>query len=132
MRYAYPILFVLGLAIGAVGAAMATNAMHKREAYPHGVMAVLAAQVGALDKSVKANRCTANDLLPRLQTLRAVANDIEPAFQDDDEQFGKYASGLRAAADAALVTPPGNCAAAAATLDRVGEACSSCHRDFKD
>jgi cytochrome c556 len=95
-------------------------------------MAVLAAQVGALDKSVKANRCTANDLLPRLQTLRAVANDIEPAFQDDNEAFGKYASALRGAADAARSTPPASCAAANATLDRIGEACSACHRDFKD
>jgi hypothetical protein len=132
MRYGYPVLFVLGLAIGAVGAAMFTNAMHEREAYPHGVMAVLGAQFAALDQSVKANRCTANDLLPKFQTLRAVANDIEPAFGEDDPRFIEYAGGLRAAADAALMTPPGSCPAAAATLDRVHEACSNCHREFKD
>jgi cytochrome c556 len=132
MRKAYPILFLLGLALGAVLAAMWSDAMHKREAYPHGVMAVLGAQMGSLDKSVKANRCTASDLLPRLQTLRAVANDIEPAFQQDDEAFARHAGTLRAAADAALVTPPAGCQAAAATLDRIGEACSGCHREFKD
>ena len=132
MRYAYPVLFVLGLAIGAVLTKMWSDAMHKREAYPHGVMAVLGAQMAALDKSVKANRCTANDLQPRLQTLRAVANDIEPAFQDENEAFGKHASALRGAADAAQATPPADCAAAAATLDRIGETCSACHRDFKD
>src|SRR5262245_33548968 len=102
MRYAYPVLFVLGLAIGAVLATMWSNAMHAREAYPHGVMAVLGAQFAALDKSVKANRCTANDLLPRFQTLRAVANDIEPAFAEDDARFIEHAGNLRAAADAAL------------------------------
>jgi cytochrome c556 len=132
MRYAYPVLFVLGLAIGAVLATMWSNAIHKRDAYPHGVMAVLGAQMRALDKSVKANRCTANDLAPRFETLRAVANDIEPAFQDDNEAFGKYASALRGAADAARSTPPANCASAGAALDRIGEACSACHRDFKD
>jgi cytochrome c556 len=132
MRYAYPVLFLLGLAIGAVLAVMWSNAMHKRDAYPHGVMAVIGAQMSVLDKSVKASRCTASDLLPRLQTIRAVANDIEPAFGEDDERFGQHAGSLRAAADAAMTTPPGDCKSAAATLDRIGETCSACHRDFKD
>lgn len=130
-KAAYPILFLLGLAIGAVLATIWSNTLHKRDAYPDGVMAVLNAQMGSLDKSVKANRCTASDLLPRLQTLRAVANDIEPAFQEDDEAFGKHAGTLRAAADAALSTPPAGCQAAAATLDRIDEACTGCHREFK-
>ena len=131
MKYRYLIVFVLGLAIGAALAAVGVNAMQKREAYPHGVMNVLGAQMGALDRSVKANRCTANDLLPKFQTLRAVANDIEPAFGEDDERFIKHASALRAAADAALMTPPGSCPAAAATVDRINETCAACHHDFK-
>lgn len=128
----YVVLFLLGLLIGAALAVIAANRINESQAYPHGVMAVLGAQSGALDRSVKQNRCTANDLLPRLQTIRAVANDIEPAFGEDDERFGKHAGGLRAAADAALASPPGNCQAAAVTLDRINEACSACHRDFKD
>jgi cytochrome c556 len=128
----YVVLFLLGLAIGAAFAVIAANRINEGQAYPHGVMAVLRAQSAALDRSVKQNRCTTNDLLPRLQTIRAVANDIEPAFGEDDERFGKHASTLRAAADAALSTPPGNCQAAAATLDRINEACSACHHDFKD
>jgi cytochrome c556 len=130
-KAAYPILFLLGLAIGAVLATIWANTLRKRDAYPDGVMALMGAQMGSLDKSVKANRCATSDLLPRLQTLRAVANDIEPAFQEDDEAFGKHASALRAAADAALATPPANCAAAAATLDRIDHECSGCHREFK-
>ena len=132
MKYRYLIVFVLGFAIGGALAAIGVNAMHEREAYPHGVMNVLRAQMGALDRSVKANRCTANDLLPKFQTLRAVANDIEPAFGEEDDKFITHAGTLRAEADKALMTPPGNCQAAAATLDRIGEACSACHRDFKD
>jgi hypothetical protein len=132
MKYRFLIVFVLGLAIGGALAVVASNAMHEREEYPHGVMHVMDAQMGALDLAIKANRCTANDLLPKLQTLRAVANDIEPAFQQDDEHFVKYAGGLRAAADAALITPPGNCQTAAAMLDKIDDACSSCHHDFKD
>ena len=132
MRHAVPVSILLGLAVGAVGAAMWKDAAYKREAYPHGVMAVLGAQMASLDRSVKANRCTSSDFLPRFQTLRAVANDIEPAFGEEDERFAQHAGSLRAAADAAMATPPASCQAAAATLDRIGETCSGCHRDFKD
>jgi cytochrome c556 len=128
----YVALFLLGLFIGAALAVIAVNRIHEGQAYPHGVMTVMRAQMGALDRSVKQNRCTAADLLPRFQTLRAVSNDIEPAFGEDDERFIKHASAMRAAADAAIATPPGNCQAAAATLDRLSAACSACHKDFKD
>jgi cytochrome c556 len=128
----YLVVFVLGLAIGGAMSAIAMTRINQANAYPHGVMALLHAQMGALDRSVKASRCTTNDLLPRLQTVRAVANDIEPAFVEDDERFIEHAGALRAAADAALSTPPANCAAATATLDRINETCSGCHRDFKN
>jgi cytochrome c556 len=127
----YLVLFVLGLVIGAALAVIAVNRVNEGQAYPHGVMALMRAQMGALDGAIKQNRCTANDLLPRFQTLRAVANDIEPAFGEDDERFIKHASALRAAADAALMTPPGSCPAAAATVDRINETCAACHHDFK-
>jgi hypothetical protein len=127
----YLVLFVLGLAIGAALAVIAVNRLHERDAYPHGVMALFGAQMSALDGSIKANRCTANDLLPRFQTLRAVANDIEPAFGNDDAAFVKRAGDLRAAVDGALMTPPGSCPAAAATYERIKDACSACHQDFK-
>jgi len=128
----YLVLFLLGLAIGAALSVIAVNRIHEGQAYPHGVMAVMRAQMGALNGSIKQNRCTANDLQPRIQTLRSVANDIEPAFGEDDERFIKHASALRAATDAALATPPGNCQSAAATLDRISETCAGCHKDFKD
>lgn len=132
MAMRYLVLFVLGLVIGATLSAIAMKRLQQADAYPHGVMALLHAQMGALDRSVKQSRCTNADLLPRLQTLRAVANDIEPAFAEDDEAFVKHASALRAASDAALAAPPANCAAATATLDRINETCSGCHRDFKN
>jgi len=128
----YVILFVLGLLVGAALCSIWLKRHYEAEAYPHGVMALMQAQMRGLDRSVKANRCTANDLAPKFQTLRAVSNDIEPAFGEDDEMFAKHAAAMRAAADAALMTPPANCQAAAAVLDRLSESCSACHRDFKD
>ena len=127
----YVVVFLVGLLVGAALSAIWVKRINDAQAYPHGVMAVLRAQTGALDRSIKANRCTSSDLLPKFQTLRAVANDIEPAFGEDDERFIQHAGSLRAAADAAMVTPPGNCPAAAATLERINQTCSSCHRDFK-
>ena len=128
----YLVMFLLGLVIGAALSAVAVKRINESNAYPHGVMALMRAQMGALDRSVKQARCTSADLQPRFQTLRAVANDIEPAFAEEDEAFVKHASALRAATDAALDAPPASCAAASAALDRINETCSSCHRDFKN
>src|SRR5207342_2922801 len=130
----YLILLLIGLAVGIIGTGIVMNALSRETAYSKGVMAVMGAQMKALDKSVKANRCTANDLLPRFQTLRAVANDIEPAFTptSDDEKFGHRASDLRAAADAALMTPLSTCPAALAAVQKLGDSCKNCHQDFKD
>lgn len=127
------VLFLVGLAVGAICTAIAVNALNRGTAWPNAVMSEMGHQMKGLDASIKASRCASTDLTPRLQTLRFVANDIEPAFADiKDPQFGRYAADLRAAADAALMTPPANCAAATAAMTNLGKACDSCHRDFKD
>jgi cytochrome c556 len=128
------ILLLIGLAIGVICTGIVMNALSRETAYSKGVMAVMGAQMKALDKSVKANRCTANDLLPRFQTLRAVANDIEPAFTptSDDDKFGHRASDLRAAEDAALLTPLTTCANATAAIHKIGDTCGNCHQDFRN
>ena len=128
------VLLLVGLAVGALGTLIAVNALNRGTAYPNAVMAMMGQQMKALDRSVKQSRCSSSDLTPRLQTLRFVANDIEPAFADlqGEAQFGRYASDLRAAADGALMTPPANCAAANATIAKLGKTCDSCHRDYKD
>ena len=130
----YLILLLIGLAVGVIGTGIVMNALGRETAYSDGVMTVMGMQMKALDKSVKANRCSANDLLPRFQTLRAVANDIEPAFGPtaDDDKFGHRASDLRAAEDAALATPITTCAAATAAIHKIGDSCENCHQDFKD
>jgi hypothetical protein len=128
------VLFVVGLLVGALCTVIAINALNRGTAYDHAVMAMMGQQMKALDRSIKQSRCTSADLTPRLQTLRFVANDIEPAFTDmqDEAQFGRYASDLRAAADSALMTPPASCTAATAALSNLDKACDSCHRDYKN
>lgn len=128
------VLVLIGLFVGFAATLVGMNALRKGTAYPNGVMAVMGAQMKALDGSLKQNRCAATDLTPRLQTLRHVANDLEPAFfpTADDDRFAEHASKLRASLDAALQTPPADCTAAGVALSRIGESCKSCHTDFKN
>jgi cytochrome c556 len=127
------VLFLIGIAIGAVCTAYFVNAMNRRSAYPDGVMTVMGQQMKSLGESIKQNRCTPSDLTTQLQTVRLLANNIEPAFDSmrSDGQFGRYASGLRAAADTALTTPLASCALAGAAVDKVDQACDRCHRDYR-
>ena len=127
------VTLIVGLFVGALLTVIALNSLKKGTAYPNGVMAVMSAQMGALNQSLKQNRCAATDLLPRLQTLRHLGNDLEPAFlpTQDDERFIAHSSEFRAALDAALAAPPSDCAAAGVALDRIKNGCQACHGDFK-
>lgn len=128
------VLLLLGLVVGALCTAIAINALSRGTSHHDAVMTMMAAQMRAMGGSLKANKCAATDLVPRLQTLRFVANDIEPAFAGDidDLQFNRYAADLRAAADSALASPPATCQAASETLSNLKKGCDSCHREFKD
>lgn len=127
------ILVLIGLFVGAACALIAMSALRQGTAYPNGVMAVMSAHMQGLGANVKQNRCASTDLLPHLQTMRHLANDLEPAFlpTEDDERFVQHATVLRASLDAALATPPADCAAAGVALDRIQNGCQACHRDFK-
>ena len=128
------VLFLVGLAVGAIATVLVVNAINRGPHYDKAVMTVMGQHMKALDRSVKANRCATTDIDPHLQTLRLVANDIEPAFDgmQDEAQFGRYASQLRAAMDGALQAPPASCAAAGATLAKLDKACDACHRDYRN
>ncbi|WP_372014208.1 hypothetical protein [Pseudoxanthomonas sp. 10H] len=130
----YLFLFLLGLVVGAVCTVMALRALQARQdPFPDALMQVMARQSGELDRAAKANRCTTSDTLPRVQSLRMLANDIEAAFPGlrDDTRFAAAASGLRATLDKAVAQPPADCAALAALTRQVGEDCKACHRDFR-
>ena len=130
----YLFLILLGLVVGAVCTVMALRALQARkDPFPEALMQVMARQSGELDKAAKANRCTASDMLPRLQSLRMLSNDVESAFPGlrDDTRFGAAASGLRGTLDKALAAPPADCTQLTALNQRIGEDCKACHRDFR-
>lgn len=130
----YFFLFLVGLVVGAIGVVMAMRALDARkDHFPESVMEVQQWHLGRLKANVEQNRCNATDTLPHLQALRAMADDIEPAFPDlrDDERFTKAASQLRAAVDQARANPPLNCAGVGSALQDIGGACKACHQDFR-
>ena len=131
----YFFLFLIGLVTGIVATLMAMRALDARkDHYPESVMHVMAAHADALKANIEQNRCAATDTLPHLQTLRMMANDIEPAFGDlrEDARFAGHASDLRAGLDGVLASPPLNCAGVGTALKDIGEDCKACHQDFRN
>lgn len=132
----YLFVFLLGLVVGIVAVVMVMRAIEQRrtwqDQYPHALMQLLHAQSAQLGAGIEANRCAATDILPRLQSLRSLANDLEPAFPDlrDDGRFTAHASRARRVLDAGIAAPPADCAAARALQKTLGDSCAACHQDF--
>ena len=130
----YLFLFLVGLVVGVVATVMAMRAIAACRDHFHGsVMHVQQWHLGQLKQKVEQNRCAATDVLPHIKALRTMADDLEPAFPDlaDDQRFAQHASRMRARLDAALASPPLNCAGVATTTADVGESCKACHQDFR-
>lgn len=134
----YLFLFLLGLVLGIVAVVMLLRALENRKTwrdhYPHASMQLLSAHVAQAREKIDANRCSPTDILPHLQSLRSLGNDFEPAFPDlrDDRRFVERAGNFRATLDAALASPPLNCAGAGETFATIGAACKECHQDFRN
>ena len=127
----YLFMALLGLVVGVVASVMIMRALQQRkDPYPEAVMHVMSAHMRALKDDVTGNRCAATDVIPHLNALRMVSNDIEPAFKgmEDDAKFAQHASELRAALDASLASPPLNCPGLQAAVAKIGRACEDCHR----
>jgi cytochrome c556 len=133
----YLFLFLLGLVLGIVAVVMLLRALDARKTwrdhYPNAAMQVMSAHVAQLREKVEANRCNPTDVLPHLQSLRSLGNDLEPAFAGlrDDRRFAQHAGRFRATLDGALGSPPLNCGGAAEAMKTIGEACTACHQDFR-
>ncbi|MBJ6982957.1 hypothetical protein [Luteimonas sp. MC1572] len=133
----YLFVFVLGLVLGVVAVVMLLRALEARKTwqdhYPKATMHLLSAHSAQLRDALQANRCAATDVLPHLQALRVLGNDLEPAFADlrDDTRFATHAGKFRGAIDSALASPPLNCAGLKTTTEAIGADCKACHRDFR-
>lgn len=128
------VLLLLGLFVGAAGAAIAGNALRARNAYPRGAMDVMQHHYGALRESLRSQRCEAGRSLRTLTQLRALANEIAPAVYPDatpESAFREFDARLRDALDAGVAAAPVDCAALSPIAERIGRVCDDCHQQYR-
>ncbi|MFC7521611.1 hypothetical protein ACFQS6_19235 [Xanthomonas populi] len=129
----YALMLVLGILIGLVCTVMVARVLQARgNPVPDSLMQVMAYQLRALQPDADAT-CDPARHRARLQSLRLLADELEPAFPDigEDHRFGEHAHALRAALDQAQRAPPADCAKSAAVNTQITNACEACHRDFR-
>lgn len=125
------LLVILGLVVGAMGATFALSALRQGTPFHLGVMAVMQHHMGALRANVRAKQCDAKVSAAHLSRMQGSAGDIREAFPDMDAPFYAADGNLVAVLDAARAAVPATCEALSSALARVGEACQSCHRQYR-
>lgn len=127
------ILLILGLAFGAICAAIAVNTLAKRDAYARGVMQVMQHHYAELRNGPRTGHCDAAAVARAHEMLRLLGEEIGPSVYGDstpDAPFREYNDRLRNAV-AGLGGETAGCTALAAVVNRVGDACDACHRQYR-
>jgi cytochrome c556 len=125
------LLILLGLAIGILGTVFAMKALGKRNPLPQAVMTVMGHHMGALGQAVKTKQCDAAQANEHLLRLQSTASDLAAAFPGAEQDFLDHAGRLRTALQGAVQAHPTDCAALATAIKPVGEACDSCHQQYR-
>lgn len=125
------LLIALGLVIGVLGATFTISALHQRTPMPRAVMTLMGFHMSQLKHAVKSQQCDATAISNNLARLQSTAMDIPVAFKGAEKPFLDAAGNLQTALHAANAATPTTCAALAAALGPVGDACESCHTKFR-
>lgn len=125
------LLLLLGLAIGILGTVFAMKALADRNPMPHAVMTVMGHHMGALGQAVKSRQCDAAQANDHLLRLQSTATDIPAAFPGGEQDFLDHAGRLRTALQDAVQAHPTDCPTLAKAIKPVGEACDSCHQQYR-
>ncbi|MET0935636.1 MAG: cytochrome C [Luteibacter sp.] len=125
------LLVMLGLAVGAMAATFGISALHQGTPFHSGVMAVMQHHMGALRANVRAKQCDAKGTAMHLGRMRDTAGDLHEAFPEMEAPFFQAADALTRALDGAIAVAPASCEALVATLKPVGDACQSCHQQYR-
>lgn len=125
------LLVILGLVVGAMGATFALSALRQGTPFHLGVMAVMQHHMAVLRANVRAKQCDAKGSLAHLSRMRESAGDVREAFPGMDAPFYDGGDKLAVALDDAISHAPGSCAALAAVLAPIGEACQACHQQYR-
>jgi len=127
------ILMILGLAFGAICTAIAMNALAQRNAYARGVMQVMQHHYAELRNGQRSGRCDAATTAPASESLRLLSDEIERSVYGDstpEPPFREYTDRLRSAV-ADLGDGTKTCAQLGPVINRVGDSCDACHRQYR-
>lgn len=127
------LLALMAAVIGALAAFQVAAALRQRDAYPRGVMDVMAAHAGALDHAVRTQRCSAESSAQNLSMLVTMSGEIPRAFPDlmHDKQFAKFATDAHAFDQQVSANPPRDCPALNKAMAQIGGHCDQCHRIYR-
>jgi cytochrome c556 len=127
------LLAVIAAFVGALAAVQVTAALRQRDAYPRGVMEVMAYHAGALELASRKQRCAADATAKDFAMLVTMSGEIPRAFPDlmQDKQFAKFANDAHAFDGQAAANPPRDCPALRKTLAQIGGHCDQCHRVYR-
>lgn len=134
----YLFVFLLGLVLGIIAIVMLMRTLESRKGwqdhYPRAAMQLMSAHTAQLRQKLEANRCAATDVLPHLQALRSLGNDLDTAFPGlrENTRFAAHTGSFRGTLDKALSSPPMNCSGLKSALDDIGGDCKACHGDFRN
>lgn len=131
MRFA--LVFLIGLAVGALGMSQIGKVLAARDAYPRGVMAVMQQHYGALRRALDQNQCVAANNSANLLWMTRMSEQIEPALNpgDVDPRFHAYARKLDARLAAARALNPASCPALRVAARQIGARCAACHAVYR-
>ena len=127
------LLAIIAAMVGALAAVQVTAALRQRDAYPRGVMDVMAVHAGALDQAVRTRHCAAETTAQNLAMLVTMSGEIPRAFPDlmQDKQFAKFADDAHAFDRQVASNPPKDCAGLRQAMAQIGGHCDQCHRVYR-
>ena len=125
------LLILLGLAIGVIGTVNVMSTLNARNPMPKAVMHTMGYHMGELGQALKAKQCEAASIQHHLQRLQSTATDIVPVFGVTEKDFTDDASQLQDRVQQALQAAPADCAALAAAIKPIDDACKSCHQKYR-
>lgn len=126
------ILVLIGLAVGAICAIAAANALAKRSAHGHATMTILAYHLDALRKMNREADCAGDLARQHAHQIVFASREIGYAFERFAQEEPAFAR--RNQAFAHLVErlgPFANCGELSAWTKELGSGCQTCHRDFR-
>ena len=128
----YLVVLVVGLVCGALLATIGLNALQRKHAWPRALMTTMRHVVADTRAAMKQQPCNTELLARSREHLRLLGHHVEPAVlgpDASDRVFSQYSRDFGTALDAWDASAA--CPQQAEALQRVGQACDGCHRDYR-